>query len=137
MAAATTTLASIQIAHDQQAIPAVSAILTSNTLSSNVNSAAAADANVATAAAHVVGEKAKEGVRVVGIHEYKEAAACLADAFKDDHTTHYFLDTPDSTLTAAQKWDIHVCMMEYITYAHCMKGLVTTVGPNYDAVALW
>jgi hypothetical protein len=80
---------------------------------------------------------ATDKVRAVGIHEYKEAAACLADAFKDDHTTHYFLDTPDSTLTEQEKWDVHVSMMEYITYAHCMKGLVTTIGPNYDAVALW
>jgi len=76
-------------------------------------------------------------VRVVGIEDYKEAALCLAEAFKDDHTTHYFLNTPDSTLTEAEKWDIHVSMMEYIVYAHCMKGLVTTVGENFGAVSLW
>jgi hypothetical protein len=76
-------------------------------------------------------------VRVIGIDEYKEAAACLAEAFKDDHTTHYFLNTPDSTMTEEQKWDLHVEMMEYITYAHCLKGMVTTVGPNYSAVSLW
>jgi len=76
-------------------------------------------------------------VRVIGLDEYKEAALCLAEAFKDDHTTHYFLDTPDSTLTEDQKWDVHLSMMEYITYAHCMKGLVTTIGEGYGAVALW
>jgi hypothetical protein len=126
-----TALASISITHGtpydhQQAKSAVSALLTSNTLSTTTSTIAAKPA-----------EKGSDKLRVVGIHEYKEAAACLADAFKDDHTTHYFLDTPDSTLTEAEKWDVHVSMMEYITYAHCMKGLVTTIGPNYDAVALW
>lgn len=76
-------------------------------------------------------------VRVVRLDEYKEAALCLAEAFKDDHTTHYILNTPDSNLTEAQKCDVHVSMMEYLTYAHILKGLVTTVGENYGAVALW
>jgi hypothetical protein len=93
--------------------------------------------NAAVTTTPSAAEKSDDGVRIVGIHEYKEAALCLAHAFKDDHTTHYFLNTPDSDLDEAQKWEIHVNMMEYITYAHCMKGLVTTVGPNYDAVALW
>lgn len=113
-------------------------------LNGHVRAHSSAAQAVATAKSVVAGdatatsvEKMNGGVRVVGIHEYKEAAAALADAFRDDHTTHYFLNTPDSTMTEAQKWDTHVCMMEYITYAHCMKGLVTTVGPNYDAVALW
>jgi hypothetical protein len=81
--------------------------------------------------------KGSNEVRAIGIDEYKEAALCLAEAFEDDHTTHYFLETPDSTLTKEQKWAIHVSMMEYIVYAHCMKGLVTTVGEGYGAVALW
>jgi len=77
-------------------------------------------------------------VRIVRLEEYKEAALCLAEAFKDDHTTHYFVNTPDrADWTEEQKWNLHVNMMEYITYAHCLKGLVTTVGPNYGAVALW
>jgi hypothetical protein len=81
---------------------------------------------------------ADDQVRVVRLEEYKEAALCLAEAFKDDHTTHYFVNTPDrADWTEQQKWDLHVNMMEYITYAHCLKGLVTTVGPNYGAVALW
>jgi len=79
-----------------------------------------------------------EQVRTVGIHEYKEAALSLAESFKYDHTTEYFCNCPDTVhWSEAQKWDLHVSMMEYITYAHCLKGLVTTVGPNYGAVALW
>jgi len=27
--------------------------------------------------------------------------------------------------------------LRYITSAHCYKGIVTTIGPDYDAVALW
>jgi len=136
-----TALASLSISHDAQKKSAVSAVLplpshTTIKASTTAPDTVVANANLAVAA-KTAGEKGNEGVRVVGLHEYKEAAACLADAFKDDHTTHYFLDTPDSTLTEEEKWDLHVCMMEYITYAHIMKGLVTTVGPNYDAVALW
>lgn len=81
---------------------------------------------------------ADSGVRVVGAAEYKQAAQCLAEAFWDDHTTHYFLDCPDRNhWTDDQKWDLHVSMMEYIVYAHCLKGLVLTTGPNYGCVALW
>ncbi|KAK4983970.1 hypothetical protein LTR66_008654 [Elasticomyces elasticus] len=77
-------------------------------------------------------------VRVVSLSEYKEAAACLAEAFADDHTARYFIDTPDREhWTDAQKWDLHVEMMEYITYAHLLKGLVLTAGPDYGCVALW
>ena len=76
--------------------------------------------------------------RVVPPEEYKQAALCLAEAFKEDDVARYFIDTPDRNhWTEDQKWDLHCDILEYITYAHCLKGLVTTVGPNYDAVALW
>lgn len=79
-----------------------------------------------------------EDVRVVDISEYKQAAACLADAFAKDEVAKYFLDTPDRAhWTEQQRWDLHVDIMEYITYAHCLKGLVTTVGKDFGAVALW
>ncbi|KAF1989119.1 hypothetical protein K402DRAFT_402304 [Aulographum hederae CBS 113979] len=77
-------------------------------------------------------------VRVVPIEEYKEAAQCLAEAFAVDEVARYFLDTPDrGHWSEKDKWDLHVSIMEYLTYAHCLKGLVTTIGPNYGAVALW
>lgn len=31
----------------------------------------------------------KDQVRIVSPHEYKEAAACLAEAFRDDHVVRY------------------------------------------------
>lgn len=78
------------------------------------------------------------GVRVLALHEWKEAAASLAEAFAEDHSSMYFLETPDTAhWTQEQKWEMHVSMMEYITYAHLLKGLVVSMGPNYDCVGLW
>ena len=81
---------------------------------------------------------AASGVRILGLHEYKEAALSLAEAFADDEVSRYFVDTPDrSDWTEKQKWELHVKVMEYITYAHLLRGLVVSAGPNYDCVALW
>lgn len=78
-----------------------------------------------------------EGVRVVTAAEYKQAAACLAEAFAEDEVVRYPVDTPDRThWTAQEKWDLHVEILEYVTYAHILKGLVTTIG-DFEAVALW
>jgi len=78
-----------------------------------------------------------DSVRVVTLSEYKEAAACLAEAFGTDDVARYFVDVPDRAhWTEEQKWALHVEILEYITYAHILKGLVTTVG-NFEAVALW
>lgn len=77
-------------------------------------------------------------VRVLGIEDYKAAAATLADAFSEDHVAWYFLDTPDRAhWSRERKWELHVKILEYITYAHCMKGLVVSAGPDHDCVALW
>jgi hypothetical protein len=79
-----------------------------------------------------------EGVRVLCLHEYKQAAATLAEAFKDDESSWYFLDTPDREhWSREQKWNLHVQIFEYIVYAHLMKGLVLGSGPNYECVACW
>ena len=78
------------------------------------------------------------GVRLVTAAEYKEAALCLAEAFAEDDVARYFIDVPDREhWTEQEKWDLHVEILEYVTYAHILKGLVTTVGDDYDAVALW
>ncbi|KAF1966029.1 hypothetical protein BU23DRAFT_487713 [Bimuria novae-zelandiae CBS 107.79] len=78
-----------------------------------------------------------EGVRVVTAAEYKQAAACLADAFAEDDVVFYPIDTPDRAhWTKQEKWALHVEILEYVTYAHILKGLVTIVG-DFEAVALW
>ena len=76
--------------------------------------------------------------RVVGKQEYKEAAASLARAFKDDDVAMYFIETDDVPhWTPEEKWDLHLYLMECLVYAHILKGLVTAIGPEYDCVALW
>ena len=76
--------------------------------------------------------------RVLELHEYKKAALSLAEAFVDDEVSNYFLNTPDrADWTKEQKWELHVKIMEYITYAHLLRGLVVSCGSNYDCVALW
>ena len=78
-----------------------------------------------------------EGVRVVTAAEYKEAAACLAEAFAEDDVARYFIDVPDREhWSPDEKWALHVDILEYVTYAHILKGLVTTRG-DFEAVALW
>lgn len=79
----------------------------------------------------------KDGVRVVALHEWREAAASLAEAFANDHSSMYFINTPDSTCSERERWELHLYIMECITYAHLLKGLVLCAGPNYDCVALW
>lgn len=89
-------------------------------------------------AERVAAQPESHGIRVVAPYEYKEAAACLAEAFKTDHTVRYAIDTPDRMhWSEQQRYQLHRQALEYVTYAHCLKGLVTAVGPNYDCVALW
>ncbi|KAG9549517.1 hypothetical protein KCU61_g3814, partial [Aureobasidium melanogenum] len=89
---------------------------------------------VAAAAATAGGD----GVRRVTLAEYKQAAQCLAEAFADDDVARYFTEVPDRAhWTEKQKWDLHVSILEYITYAHILKGLVLAAGPDYGCVALW
>jgi hypothetical protein len=79
-----------------------------------------------------------EEVRVIGIAEYEQAAKCLAEAFAVDEVARYFLDTDDmASYSEEYKWKMHCDILRYITAAHCYKGIVTTIGPDYDAVALW
>ncbi|KAI7492290.1 hypothetical protein KC367_g9188 [Hortaea werneckii] len=78
------------------------------------------------------------GVRIVQLHEWKAASLSLAEAFADDHSCLYFLNTPDTGhWSPERKWRLHLRMMESITYAHLLNGLVLTSGPNYASIALW
>ncbi|KAF1950785.1 hypothetical protein CC80DRAFT_426011 [Byssothecium circinans] len=78
-----------------------------------------------------------DGIRVVTAAEYKQAAACLAEAFAEDEVVWYPINTPDrAEWSKEEKWALHVEILEYVTYAHILKGLVTTIG-DFDAVALW
>ena len=77
-------------------------------------------------------------VRTFTISEYRAAAQCLAEAFATDEVARYFIDTEDmSAYSEEYKWNLHCDILCYAVAAHCYNGLVTTIGPNYDAVALW
>ncbi|EPE06126.1 gcn5-related n-acetyltransferase-like protein [Ophiostoma piceae UAMH 11346] len=77
-------------------------------------------------------------VRVIGMSEYREAALSLAHAFATDNLCQYVVTSDDSAgLSAEDKWRLHVDIMTYIVAAVAMNGIVTTIGPDYDGVALW
>jgi hypothetical protein len=79
-----------------------------------------------------------DDVRVIGISEYKEASACLVEAFMEDLAIRYCIDTPDMAhLSAERKQKLYVENMDYVTAAHVYNGLVTTIGSNYASVAIW
>lgn len=78
-------------------------------------------------------------IRIVDAEDYKKAAHCLAESFLNDDLGQYFLHTGDGEFKGwtEKARELHNKIYEYITYAHCLKGLVTTIGPDYDSVALW
>lgn len=77
-------------------------------------------------------------IRKLDKREYKQAALCLAEAFKDDHVGMYFVKTGDHPeWTAEDEWKLHLYITECVVYAHCIKGAAFVIGPNYDCVALW
>lgn len=117
--------ASISIMHEQQSKPTWSESIAGRVMSMpETTLAPVASSN--------------DRVRIIDISEYKAAALSLAEAFRYDHTTEYFCETPDTAhWTKQEKWELHLSMMEYITYAHCLKGLVMTIGEGYGGVALW
>lgn len=83
-------------------------------------------------------DESTEEVRIVPIAEYEHAAMSLAEAFAVDEVARYFIDTDDmAKYTEEYKYKLHCDIMRYVTAAHCYKGIVMTIGPNYDAVALW
>ncbi|KAI1749897.1 hypothetical protein F4782DRAFT_285519 [Xylaria castorea] len=85
----------------------------------------------------LVPEKWEDQVRTIGISECKEAALSLAQAFATDELAQYLLDAEDVGGGDESKWRLHVDIFNYIVAAHCYKGVVTTIGPDYEAVALW
>jgi len=79
-----------------------------------------------------------EEVREVDISSFEQAAECLSQAFAVDEVARYFVDTDDMRHASEEvKYKLHCDIIRYITAAHCYKGLVTTIGPDFDAVALW
>jgi hypothetical protein len=79
-----------------------------------------------------------EVLRTVGIEDLDGVAECLSQAFATDEVARYFVDTDDMDMYGEKvKYKLHCDIIRYITAAHCLSGLVTTIGPDFDAVALW
>ncbi|KAK3948448.1 hypothetical protein QBC32DRAFT_381369 [Pseudoneurospora amorphoporcata] len=107
----------------------------------------------------LVPPKWQETVRVAGMSECREVALSLAHAFAADDYAQYLVNTEDpedektavvgsgggsrgaapsgTIMTPEDKWKLHVDIMTYAVAMHCLNGLVTTIGPEYDSVALW
>lgn len=82
--------------------------------------------------------KWEDSVRVIGISECKAAGLSLAHAFAADDLAQYLVNSDDmANLSAEDKWKIHVDLMTYIVAATCYNGIATTIGPDYEGVALW
>ncbi|KAF4981991.1 hypothetical protein FZEAL_2301 [Fusarium zealandicum] len=77
----------------------------------------------------------EDSVRIVGVSESTEAGRSLALAFSTDAMSQYVLEM--ANYSDEQKWKLHVDHMTYMVTAHCYKGVVTAIGSDYDAVALW
>lgn len=83
-------------------------------------------------------EKPQLRVRELGMKDVKAAAASLAEAFQDDEVAFYPLNTPKDRRRSARKiWNIHQKTLEYIVAAHCLEGLVLSIGENNEGIALW
>jgi hypothetical protein len=77
-------------------------------------------------------------VRIIGMSECREAALSLAHAFAADGLSLYLVTSDDTAgLSDEDKWRLHVDIMTYIVAAVCLNGIVTTIGPDYEGVALW
>ena len=86
----------------------------------------------------LIPSKWEDTVRILDITESAEAGRSLAHSFATDPLSHYILDCEDmADCSDEQKWKLHVDIMTYVVVANCYKGIVTAIGPDYDALALW
>ena len=77
-------------------------------------------------------------VRELGMGERAEAGRSLALAFAADPLSVYLLAGDDTAGWAPERrWALHVRIMRYTFAAYRLRGVVTAVGPDYDAIAMW
>ncbi|SPN99592.1 uncharacterized protein DNG_02444 [Cephalotrichum gorgonifer] len=77
-------------------------------------------------------------VRRASMSECREVALSLAHSFATDGFSMYLVGAWDMAhLSHEEKWRLHVDMMAYSTAAHFLSGIVKTIGPEYDSVAVW
>ncbi|PHH86687.1 hypothetical protein CDD83_9885 [Cordyceps sp. RAO-2017] len=77
-------------------------------------------------------------VREIGMSERREASFSLAAAFAADPLSLYLLAGEDAAGLAPERvWDLHLRVMSCTFAAYRIRGVVTTIGADYDAIALW
>lgn len=77
-------------------------------------------------------------VRTIKMKESKAAGLSLALSFADDHLSHYLLEGEDpESWSAEARWKLHVALMTTVVASHAHRGIVTTIGAVYDALAIW
>ncbi|KAK5998567.1 putative N-acetyltransferase [Cladobotryum mycophilum] len=80
----------------------------------------------------------ENSVRRIGMAESSQVGLSLAHAFAADALSLYLLGDDDpNKYSDESRWKLHVRLMTYLAASHCYSGAVTTIGPDYDAVALW
>ncbi|KAH6607526.1 hypothetical protein Trco_003839 [Trichoderma cornu-damae] len=79
----------------------------------------------------------EESVRKIRLTECEQAGVSLAHAFAADALSMYLLDGDEpGRYSDETKWRLHVCIMRYLVSAHYYSGVATTIGSDYEAVAL-
>jgi hypothetical protein len=79
-----------------------------------------------------------DDVRILQSSDCRAAGLSLAHAFAADDLAQYLVNPADmSAAPAEDKWKLHVNLMTYIVAATCYNGIATTIGPDYEGVALW
>lgn len=77
-------------------------------------------------------------VRQLAMDDCSDAGLSLSVSFASDHLSHYLLDGEDMAgHSAEQKWKLHLALMRTVVASHCLKGSVTTIGPDFDGLAIW
>lgn len=80
----------------------------------------------------------EDTVRTISMDESVAAGLSLSHAFATDPLSQYLLDGDDmGGYSPEARWKLHVALMTTVVASHVHKGLVTTIGPDYDALAIW
>ncbi|OAA47657.1 Acyl-CoA N-acyltransferase [Metarhizium rileyi] len=77
-------------------------------------------------------------VRELAMSDRREAGLALAHSFAADPLSLYLMGLDDATCWPSEKlWRLHVRLMRCSYASYRLRGIATTVGGDYDAIALW
>lgn len=95
--------------------------------------------NPVTAEQHSLVPPSWDGtVRAIKKEESEAAGLSLALSFADDHLSHYLMEGRDMECFSNEaRWKLHVALMTTVVVSHARRGIVTTIGADHDALAIW